>query len=101
MEDQSGPSFRKYLDAVEKFKQANIAFLKIFSYKAKISDVPSSAPINSRLNVVLRSPTPFGMVQNGCWPSRGSQLHRVLPSHKLFFSRVAPERPHKGSTQLL
>ena len=28
-----------------------------------------SAPINSRLNVVVRSPTLFGLRQNGCWPS--------------------------------
>ena len=38
-----------------------------------------TAPINSRLNVVVRSPTPFGLDQNGCWPSRGSQLPRALP----------------------
>ena len=36
------------------------------------------APINSRLNVVVRSPTPFGLGRNGCWPSRGSQLPRAL-----------------------
>ena len=39
----------------------------------------SSAPINSRLNVVVRSPAPFGLGQNGCWPSRGSQLPQALP----------------------
>ena len=38
-----------------------------------------SATINSRLNVVVRSPTPFGLGRNGCWPSRGSQLPRALP----------------------
>ena len=38
-----------------------------------------TAPINSRLNVVVLSPTPFGLGQNGCWPSRGSQLPRALP----------------------
>ena len=38
-----------------------------------------SAPINSRFDVVVRSPTPFGLGQNGCWPSRGSQLPRALP----------------------
>ena len=38
-----------------------------------------SAPINSRLNVVMRSPAPFGLDRNGCWPSRGSQLPRALP----------------------
>ena len=39
----------------------------------------SSAPINNRLNVVVRSPTLFGLGQNDCWPSRGSQLPRALP----------------------
>ena len=38
-----------------------------------------TTPINSRLNVVVRSPTPFGLGRNGCWPSRGSQLHQALP----------------------
>ena len=47
------------------------------SDKAKERD--QSAPINSRLNVVVRSPAPFGLGRNGCWPSRGSQLPRALP----------------------
>ena len=38
-----------------------------------------TSPINSRLNVVVRSPTPFGLGRNGCWPSPGSQLPRALP----------------------
>ena len=38
-----------------------------------------TAPINSRPNVVVRSPTPFGLGRNGCWPARGSQLPRALP----------------------
>ena len=46
------------------------------------------APINSRLNVVVRSPTPLGFGRNGCWPSRGSQFSRALP-WKHFF-RAAP-----------
>ena len=29
--------------------------------------------------MVVRSPTPFGLGRNGCWPSRGSQLPRALP----------------------
>ena len=29
--------------------------------------------------MVVWSPTPFGLGQNGCWPSRGSQLPRALP----------------------
>ena len=37
------------------------------------------ASINSRLNVVVRSPTPFGLGRNGCWPFRGSQLPWALP----------------------
>ena len=46
-----------------------------------------SAPINSRLNVVVRSPAPFGLGRNGCWPSRGSQLPRALP---FIFSLCCP-----------
>ena len=38
-----------------------------------------TAPINSRLIVVVRSLTPFGLGRNGCWPFRGSQLPRALP----------------------
>ena len=30
------------------------------------------APINSRLNMVVRYPTPFGLGRNGRWLSRGS-----------------------------
>ena len=29
--------------------------------------------------MVVRSPAPFGLGRNGCWPSRGSQLPRALP----------------------
>ena len=36
------------------------------------------APINSRLYVVVRSPAPFGLGRNGCWPFQGSQLPRAL-----------------------
>ena len=48
---------------------------------------PSSTPINSGLNVVVRSLAPFGLGQNGCWPSRGSQLLRALP---FIFSPCCP-----------
>ena len=37
-----------------------------------------TAPINSHLNVVVQSPTPFGLGRNGCWPSQESQLPRAL-----------------------
>ena len=59
-----------------------------------------AAPINSRLNVVVRSPTPFRLGQNGCWSSRGSQLPRALPSYDHFFAMLSPEQPQKSSTQL-
>ena len=36
--------------------------------------------------MVVRSPTPFELDRNGCWPSPESQLPRALPSHKPFFS---------------
>ena len=64
-----------------------------------MSETMEAAPINSRLNVVVRSPAPFGLGRNGCWPSRGSQLPRALPIH--FFAMLPPERPQKGSTQHL
>ena len=51
----------------------------------------ATAPINSRLNVVVRSPAPFELGRNGCWPSRGSQLPRALPIH--FLAMLPPERP--------
>ena len=47
----------------------------------------SPAPINSRLNVVVHSPAPFGLGRNGCWPSRGSQLPGALP---FIFSLCCP-----------
>ena len=37
--------------------------------------------------MVVRSPTPFGLGRNGCWPSRGSQLPRALP---FIFSLCCP-----------
>ena len=37
--------------------------------------------------MVVRSPAPFGLGRNGCWPSRGSQLPRVLP---FIFSLCCP-----------
>ena len=47
----------------------------------------NTAPINSRLNLVVRSPTLFGLGRNGCWPSRGPQLPRALP---FIFSLCCP-----------
>ena len=58
-----------------------------------------SAPINSRLNVVVRSPAPFGLGRNGCWPSRGSQLPRALPIH--FFAMLPPEGQHTASSKAI
>ena len=52
-----------------------------------VRDLYLSAPSNSRLNVVVRSPAPFGLGQNGCWPSRESQLPRALP---FIFSLCCP-----------
>ena len=40
--------------------------------------IKMTAPVNSRLNVVVRSPNPFGLGRNGCWTSRRSQLPREL-----------------------
>ena len=51
-----------------------------------------SAPINSRLNVVVRSLAPFGLGRNGCWPSRGSQLPWTL---SFIFSLCCPLNDRK------
>ena len=48
-----------------------------------------AAPINSRLNVMVRSPTLFESSRNGCWPFRGSQLPRGLCLYNHFFRRAA------------
>ena len=37
--------------------------------------------------MVVRSPTPFGLGRNSCWPSRGPQLPRALP---FIFSLCCP-----------
>ena len=37
--------------------------------------------------MVVRSPAPFGLGRNGCWPSRGSQFPRALP---FIFSLCCP-----------
>ena len=36
---------------------------------------------------MVRSPAPFGLGRNGCWPSRGSQLPRAIP---FIFSLCCP-----------
>ena len=42
--------------------------------------------------MVVGSPTPFGLGQNGCWPSRISQLPRALP---FIFSLCCPLNDHR------
>ena len=69
--------FARYANGLvlsEKFLNWKVAF-ECDETKVRLT----SAPINSRLNVVVRSPTPFGLGRNGCWPSQGSQLPRALP----------------------
>ena len=101
-------TFRHHLEALRKKLTTRVALLRRLAGSgwgtgaktlrtAALSLV--SAPINSRINVVVWSPAPFGLGQNGCWPSQGSQLPRALPTH--FFAMLPPERPQKGSTQHL
>ena len=54
--------------------------------------VRRTAPINSRLNVVVQSPTPFGLGRNGCWPPRGSQVPQALP---FIFLLCCPLNDHR------
>ena len=60
-----------------------VAYTEHFFKKTKLckenSDGQLSALMNSRLNMVVWYPTPFGLGRNGCWPSRGSQLPQTLP----------------------
>ena len=56
-------------------------------FKTINNKLPLTAPINSCLNVVVRSSTPFGLGRNGCWTFRGSQLPRALP---FIFSLCCP-----------
>ena len=49
------------------------------SHTTPSPDHPISAPINSHFNVVVWSPTPFGLGRNGCWSFQGFQLPRTLP----------------------
>ena len=57
-----------------------------------LSELRRAVPINSRLNVVVQYPTPFGLGRNGCWPPRGSQLPRALP---FIFSLCFPLNDHR------
>ena len=50
------------------------------------------APINNHFNVVVRSPIPFGLGRNGCWPSQGSQLPRALPYIFLLYCSLNDRR---------
>ena len=56
-----------------------------------------AAPINSRLNVVVRSPTPFGLGQNGCWTYPGSQLLRALDFVKTTLMKLMNSKETKKS----
>ena len=60
-------------------------------------DMSPAAPINSRLNAVVRSPTPFRLGRNECWPSGGYQI----PHTNHFFAVLPSKQPQKRSTQSL
>ena len=47
-------------------------------FPSSITKLKQTTPIHSRLNVVVRSPIPFGLSQNGCWPSQGSHSPQAL-----------------------
>ena len=66
-------------------------------YQDLAGDVLKTAPINSRLNVVVRSPPRLGWVEMAIGLPEGPS-YPVTPLH--FFAMLAPERPQKGSTQL-
>ena len=56
----------------------------LINNKACKKQRPSS--ISSRLNVLVRTPTPFGLCRNGCWSFRKFHLPWVLPLTQSIFS---------------
>ena len=68
---------------------------KITTTKHKGLGRNNKAPINSRLNVVVRYPTPIGLGRNGCWTSRKFQLPRALP---FIFSQCCPLNDRRRAT---
>ena len=67
-------------------KLAEPTFLTLTLLKGALRATPA-APINSRLNVLVRSRTPFGLGRNSSWTFQGSQLPRALP---FIFSLCCP-----------
>ena len=63
--------------------------------RISLSRILYSAPINSRLNVVVRSTIPYGLGRKNCWASRRPQLPRALSSDPsdLYNSTVQPDLP--------
>ena len=72
MKDLAGEEIRK------RFYEKELQLVKKENDVYEIESI-FTAPINSRLNMVVRSPTLFGLSYNDCWPSRGSQLAQALP----------------------
>ena len=62
-------------------------FFALLSHIDPFTERSLTAPINNCLNVVVRSPTPFGLGRNGCCPSRESQFSRAPP---FIFSLCCP-----------
>ena len=56
------------------------------------------APINNRLDVVVRSLIPFVLGQNRYWFSRGFSSPRALLSYKPFFRHAPSQRPQHAAS---
>ena len=65
--------------SVREVKRAAAEERKSDEYSSEKNQQIPAAPINSRLNVVAGSRTPFGLGRSDCWPFGGSQLPRALP----------------------
>ena len=63
------------------------------------SDRTDPAPINSRLNVVVRSPTRWGRVEIAVGLPEGSNYPGRSQYPIIFFAVLPSERPLKGSTK--
>ena len=77
LKDINGMQSKK-LRTTSHYKKHHITNYVISATKNFEDEYCRSSPINSRLNVVVRSPTLFGLGRNACWPFQGFQLLRAL-----------------------
>ena len=77
-----------------------VLFSIVFSSRLTVLGC-TTCPNQQSPNMVVRSSTPFGLGQNGCWTSQASQLPWTLPFiFSLFSPTFSYSTPASISTQL-